>query len=184
MQIHIARNGQAMGPFSLEEVNRQLAAGTLSGSDLGWYEGAAGWAPLSSVPGVTVGGAAPSTPTPAPAPAAAAPATPMVTTPAPGGAVRYPAAPVAPTEPLAIWSFVLSLLGVLGFCCGPIPLVAGVICGHLALPKFRARPELQGRGLAIAGLVIGYAVIAGWIIWVLFLGGVAALQGILESTKK
>lgn len=169
-----------MGPFSLEEVNRQLAAGTVSGSDLGWYEGAAGWAPLSSVPGVTMSGAAPSTPTPAPA----APATPMVTTPAPGGAVRYPATPVAPTEPLAIWSFVLSLLGVLGFCCGPIPLVAGVICGHLALPKFRARPELQGRGLAIAGLVIGYAVIAGWIIWVLFLGGVAALQGILESTKK
>ena len=39
-----------MGPFSLEEVNRQLAAGTLSLSDQAWYEGAAGWAPLSTVP--------------------------------------------------------------------------------------------------------------------------------------
>ena len=56
MQIHIARNGQAMGPFSLEEVNRQLAAGTLTGTDLAWYEGAAGWAPLSSVPGVRISG--------------------------------------------------------------------------------------------------------------------------------
>src|SRR5450759_2380814 len=53
MQIHIARNGQPMGPFSLEEVNRQLAAGTLSVSDQAWYEGAAGWAPLSTVPGVS-----------------------------------------------------------------------------------------------------------------------------------
>ena len=55
MQIHIARNGQPMGPFSLEEVNRQLAAGTLNLSDQAWYEGAAGWAPLSSVPGVGSG---------------------------------------------------------------------------------------------------------------------------------
>jgi hypothetical protein len=62
--------------------------------------------------------------------------------------------------------------------------VAGVICGHLALPKFRARPDLQGRGLAIAGLVIGYIAIAGWLIWVVFLGGTAVLQSIIESSKK
>ncbi len=55
MQIHIARNGQKLGPYSLEEVNRQLAAGTLTTADLGWYEGAAGWMPLTSVPGVGVG---------------------------------------------------------------------------------------------------------------------------------
>ena len=48
MQIHIARNGQRMGPFSLEEINRQLAAGTLSLSDQAWYEGAGGWVPLST----------------------------------------------------------------------------------------------------------------------------------------
>ena len=59
MQIHIARAGQQMGPFSLDEVNRQLAAGTLSLSDLGWYEGAAGWGALSSVPGVGAGAASP-----------------------------------------------------------------------------------------------------------------------------
>src|SRR5436853_5548948 len=34
MQIHIARDGQKMGPFTLEEVNRQLAAGILRLSDL------------------------------------------------------------------------------------------------------------------------------------------------------
>ncbi len=168
-----------MGPYSLEEVNRQLAAGTVTGTDLAWYEGAAGWAPLSSVPGVSISSTAGST-----SPVAATPAPPVVTTPATGGAVHYPVAPVAPTEPLAIWSFVLSLLGVIGICCGPIPLVAGIICGHLALPKFRARPDLQGRGLAVAGLVIGYIAIAGWLIWVIVMGGWAVLQSIVESTKK
>jgi hypothetical protein len=137
MQIHIARNGQAMGPFPLEEVKRQLAEGILMETDLAWYEGAAGWAPLLSVPGISVPGGT----SPAPAAATISPA-PAVTAPATGAAVQYPVKPAAPTEPLAIWSFVLSLVGVIGLCCGPIPLVAGVICGHLALPKFRARPEL------------------------------------------
>src|SRR5918992_960052 len=64
MQIHIARDGKQLGPFSLEEINRQLAAGTLSLSDNAWYEGASGWAPLSTVPGVA-GGAASTASTPA-----------------------------------------------------------------------------------------------------------------------
>ena len=52
MQIHVARNGHRMGPFSLEEVNRRLGAGSLSPSDLAWYEGIPNWVPLSEVPGV------------------------------------------------------------------------------------------------------------------------------------
>src|SRR4051812_17256897 len=52
MQIYIGKNGQQLGPFSLEEVNRKLADGTFTGADLAWYEGAAGWAPLAGVPGV------------------------------------------------------------------------------------------------------------------------------------
>jgi len=56
MQIHVARNGQRIGPFSLEEVNRQLAAGSLSLSDLAWYEGIPNWVALSQVPGVGTSG--------------------------------------------------------------------------------------------------------------------------------
>jgi uncharacterized RDD family membrane protein YckC len=52
MQIHIARDGQRMGPFPLEEVNRQLAAGSLQLSDLAWYEGIPNWVSLSQVPGI------------------------------------------------------------------------------------------------------------------------------------
>jgi Domain of unknown function (DUF4190)/GYF domain 2 len=178
MQIHIARNGQPMGPFPLEEVNRQLAAGTLSLSDQAWYEGAAGWAPLSTVPGVS--SSAPPQPT-----GGITPSVPAVTAPTMGGPVAIPAPP-APSEPLAIWSLVLSLLGVCGFCCTPVVLtgIAGVVCGHLALSKIKARPELQGHGLAVAGLVIGYSAIAGWLVWVVLFGGLAVMQGILQNISK
>lgn len=166
MQIHIARDGKQLGPFSLDEVNRQLAAGTLSLSDNAWYEGAAGWAPLSSVPGVT-GGAPGSGPT---TPAATTPSMPTRS---------------APTEPLAIWSLVLSIVGFLGFCCGGSILEIGaIVCGHLALSKINANPALQGRGLALAGLIIGYFVFVSWAFYLVFFGGLAALQGILESTRK
>ena len=182
MQIHIARDGKQLGPFSLEEINRQLAAGTLSLSDNAWYEGASGWAPLSTVPGVATGAAstaattsAAATPSAAPAPAAAAGA-PIVPT---------PVVVAAPTEPLAIWSLVLSIVGFLGFCCGgPILGIAGVVCGHLGLSKINANPQLQGRGLAMAGLIIGYIAVVSWALYLLFFGGLAALTSMMEAAGK
>ena len=92
----------------------------------------------------------------------------------------------APTEPLAIWSLVLSLLGMCGYCCTPIVItgIAGVVCGHLALSKIGTRPELHGRGLAIAGLIIGYFAVIGWLLWLLLFGGLAVMQGILHSISR
>jgi hypothetical protein len=87
MQIYVGKNGQQLGPFSLEEINRKLADGTFAGTDLGWYEGATGWAPLSGVPGAVIPQAA-ATPTPA---AVSAPA-PVQATP--------PVAPVRPNTPI------------------------------------------------------------------------------------
>lgn len=174
-----------MGPFSLEEVNRQLAAGTLSLSDQAWYEGAAGWAPLSTVPGVSSSGTTASASVPNPPQAdATTPSVPAVTAPTVGGPVTAVPVPSGQTEPLAIWSLVLSLVGLLAFCCGPVLGVAGVICGHLALSKMRTRPELQGRGLAIAGLIIGYFAALSWLVYVIFFGGLAMLQGLLDTTSK
>ena len=189
MQIHIARDGKQLGHFSLEEINRQLAAGTLSLSDNAWYEGASGWAPLSTVPGVTPGAASPAATTPAAA-------TPRVA-PAPTAAASAPVGPTtvvvaAPTEPLAIWSLVLSLVGLLGFCCGvtfsikpgEILGIAGVVCGHLGLSKINANPQLQGRGLAMAGLIIGYLAVVSWALYLLFFGGLAALTSMMEAAGK
>ena len=174
MQIHIARDGKPIGPFSLDEVNRQLAAGTMSLSDQAWYEGATGWAPLSTVPGVTTGGP---TSTQSQLPGATGPGVPAIAAPT----VAAPAT-AGQTEPLAIWSLVLSLLGL--FCCGLLSGVPGIICGHLALSKIEKKPELQGRGLAIAGLIIGYFAALFWLLYLIFFGGLAMLRGILESTSK
>lgn len=41
--------------------------------------------------------------------------------------------------------------------------VAGIITGHFALAQLKQKPK-SGRGLAIAGLAIGYATIALWIV--------------------
>ena len=182
MQIHIARDGKQLGPFSLEEINRQIAAGTLSLSDNAWYEGASGWAPLSTVPGVTTASGPASPATPAAPPSVAATPPPAV---ASGPVTPTTVVVAAPTEPLAIWSLVLSLIGLLGFCCGgPVLGIAGVICGHLGLSKINANPQLQGRGLAMAGLIIGYFAVVSWALYLIFFGGLAALSSMMEAAGK
>jgi hypothetical protein len=180
MQIHIARDGKQLGPFSLEEINRQLAAGTLSLTDNAWYEGASGWAPLSTVPGVSAAASTSGATTPPASPSVAA-----VPPTASGPVAPQVVMVAAPTEPLAIWSLILSIVGLLGFCCGgPVLGIAGVICGHLGLSKINANPQLQGRGLALAGLIIGYFSVVSWALYLIFFGGLAALGGIMDSVNK
>lgn len=58
MQIFIQHQGIQTGPFTLDQVSAGIAAGTYQLSDMAWYEGAAGWAPLHTVPGI--GGGNPS----------------------------------------------------------------------------------------------------------------------------
>src|SRR3954470_17695243 len=167
MQIHVARDGKELGVFSLEEINRQLAAGTLRLSDQAWYEGAAGWAALSTVPGVIT------------APASATP--PVSSTPI--AAAPVVVVPQRKSEPLAVLSLIFSILGLCGFCCGffVTAAIAGIVCGHIGLSRIKANPELEGHGLAMAGLIIGYVAVAGWLTWILLFGGLAVLQGISES---
>lgn len=88
---------------------------------------------------------------------------------------------VRPTEPLAIWSFVMSLCGLL--CCGLLLGVPGVVCGHIALSSIATKPYLQGRGFAIAGLIIGYLAIAFWILSLTFFLVVSAVQGISDPAS-
>lgn len=55
------------------------------------------------------------------------------------------------TNTLAIISLVASLIGLftgIGF-------LVGIICGHISLSQIKKTAE-QGRGLAVAGLIIGY----------------------------
>jgi hypothetical protein len=84
-----------------------------------------------------------------------------------------------PTSGLAVASLVLGVLGVTLCCCGgTIPAALAVIFGHAAYPGTRV--ELRGRGIATAGLVMGYILVVPSLaltLWVLFYGGLGALSG-------
>lgn len=141
MQIYVGKGGQQLGPFPIEEINRKLADGTFSGTDLAWYEGAVGWAALSTISGVALPVAAPAAaPAPTPVPTPVAPAavpvrstTPIARTPVPASSYKT----------LAIISWVLLGLTAL------VSLIPFVGCGVWFL----------GWAVAVAAIIMGIIVI-------------------------
>lgn len=93
-----------------------------------------------------------------PAPAYGEPAAPAYGQPA-----AYGQPSGAKTNTLAIISLVASIAG---FILWGIGFVVGVICGHISLSQIKKTGE-QGRGMAIAGLIVGYVGIALTIIGVI-----------------
>ena len=94
--------------------------------------------------------------------------------PAPGGyAPQYPPVVMAVAPPASGWSVAALVLGItgifFGWCALGLPCLLAVIFGHVGLNETR-RGAKSGRGLAIAGLVMGYlclvpaVVITGWVI--------------------
>ena len=57
MLIHVNRDGEQFGPYTVEDLNAYLAQGSILPSDQAWYEGAAGWMSMDQVPGVVLPGA-------------------------------------------------------------------------------------------------------------------------------
>ena len=110
----------------MEQVRASLANGTYQLTELAWYEGAAGWLPLSTVPGIGENLA--------------------------GIASAQPAA--ALTSSLAIWSLVLGILALLlaGLTAIPAVICGHLALGKIK----RSGGTQSGGGLAIAGLVTGY----------------------------
>jgi uncharacterized membrane protein len=137
MQYFIHHNNQQIGPFTEAEVKAKLAAGEISATDHVWWEGQQGWTPLGQT---ALGGmTAPAVPV--------APVAPAITV-----------APVSgePTSKLAIWSLVL---GCLSLVCGIFASIPAIILGHMGLSETQKNPAIKGRGLAMAGLIIGYVML-------------------------
>jgi hypothetical protein len=102
------------------------------------------------------------------------PVPPVPPVPAPEGTTPPPAAPPAqpvypaygqtaapgyyapPTNTLAILALVLA------FVISP----GGIICGHIALNQIKRTGE-GGRGLALAGLIIGYVFTGFWLLYII-----------------
>lgn len=185
MDYWISDGFKQQGPFPLEELPRH----GLKRDWLVWCEGMDQWVRADTVPQIR---ALLETPTPVPragtpeSVAVAPPSSPTLPRVASSvrassgleeGTVRQPIpTAVTPTSPQAIASLicgVLSLVFLAGFACVAfIPMLLAILLGHGALSRIRNGTE-TGRGLAVAGLVLGYIVLAvhvlGLIILVLFL---------------
>jgi len=80
----------------------------------------------------------------------------------PGGYSGGYQQPVA-TNPLAIWSLVASLIGIL---CG-IGSIVGIVLGVMALNQIKQTRQ-GGHGLAVAGIIVGVASLIISLLWYMF----------------
>lgn len=92
--------------------------------------------------------------------------------------------PLRRTSSLAIVSLVSGIVS--WFVLPLIGALAAIITGHMARAEIRREPgQIEGDGLAIAGLVLGYGQIAlcvlAFIAIVLFFGGLAAILAIFGA---
>jgi len=154
MQWYYSKNGTQLGPVEENVLRAKLASGEVSTTDLVWREGLPDWLPAARVAELASQSSFPSAALPIPS--------------GPGGVVNSPysppvyggsALPVGPLAPptsgLAIASLVCGILGLI--TCLFLPGIPAVICGHMALSQIDAPgARIGGRGMAIAGLVMGY----------------------------
>ena len=87
------------------------------------------------------------------------------------------AAPVAKTNGLAIASVAC---GLAQFAFGPVATIPAIVCGHMARSQIKRTGE-QGAGLALAGLILGWAaVILGIILIVVGLAISIGMHGAMH----
>ena len=168
MQIYIYRDNLQAGPFSEAEIRAQLSAGTITRETLVWWDGQADWKPL----GQTQLGS--------PAVQTATREIPRVPAPPPGVAPMPGALPPVSSTPrvsvLAIVSLVCGILALPGIVCLPVLIIFGlaaVITGHIAYIQIGRNPSQSGKGIALAGLIVGYidlALVAVLLIFLIALG--------------
>jgi hypothetical protein len=157
---YYASNGQRVGPVSIEQIRHVASLGHLAPGDLVWTEGMADWQPASAIPGLLP------------------PAQPQGYYPqqvAPPPPPRYGVSPMQyhgapPTgqshQGMAIAGFVLSFFGLLA--------VLGLIFSLIALSGMNKSGNNEGRGLAIAGIVISTLILSLSCLYVI---GVASCLG-------
>jgi hypothetical protein len=125
----IGADQKEYGPISIEQIRLWIQEGRLNATSRIQVDGSGEWKLLRDMPEF-----APLLPPP-PAP------------------ITFPVTPQAPTtNPMAGWALGTGIFSVV--CCqicGPVSIVLGV----LALSQLKQNPTQGGRGLAIAGIVLG-----------------------------
>jgi len=171
MKYYIQRGVNEYGPYTLAELQRYVAQGNILLTDLCRGEGMTDWAPVSQVIG-NIPVAAPPAPEPAASGAAytAPQATTAYATPAAYGAAPAPAV-AGPVPPDFHWALVL----LVGFFCGIFTLVWLVIEASFVR---KIRPNNNGMGLLIAGMITQFVSFFVLMIAAVALEGRQDLQGI------
>lgn len=138
-QWYYGSGGGQHGPVAEVELRALLASGAVGPQTLVWREGMSGWLPMQSVPEFGSGVVMPS-----------------YLPPSAGSPGHYPGLPMT-TSGLAIASMVCGIAGYLTCYFVAILGIPAVICGHMALSRINSSPiPVAGRGMAIAGLILGY----------------------------
>lgn len=82
------------------------------------------------------------------------------------------------TSRLAITSFIMGILGLFIPYVGSLLALTAIVLGIVSLRKIKRDPNLTGKGLAIAGLVLGIiALILSIVIFILGFGGGGGFMG-------
>lgn len=152
-------DGKEYGPISADTLKQWIAEGRANAQTQVQFEGSSAWTALGMVPefvGIF----------------AAATNRGVISSSMPND---LPAPPVM--NPLALIGFILSIVSAtVGLCCcyGFPFNIAGIVCSVIGLVQIRKQPErYSGRGLAIAGVILGIASI--------ILAGVFLLLGVALS---
>jgi GYF domain 2/Domain of unknown function (DUF4190) len=126
------------GPVDENELRAMIASGGVGPQTLVWRDGMRDWEPLQNVPEFGL-----NQPAPYQAPY--------------GGAPGYYVGNPVQTNGLAIASMVCGIASFVICCFGGILGIPAVICGHMAISQINSSPvPVAGRGMAIAGLILGY----------------------------
>ena len=90
-----------------------------------------------------------------------------------------PAPVAAPTNGMATASMICGIIGF--FACGLTSILA-IIFGHVAQSQIKRTGE-GGNGMAVTGLILGYLLTVGWIVfWFLYILGLAMFAAETGST--
>lgn len=133
------------GPVSETDIQNMLSTGEIDANTIVWREGMTDWLPIKNIPELS------------PTSSSTSPyATPQTNVANPQPTVMHIA-----TDGLSIAALVCGILAVISCYIWAAFGIPAVICGHMSLKKIKNSPTpMQGKGMAIAGLVCGYIGIA------------------------
>ena len=171
------KDGTQHGPVSELEISTLISSGQIDATSILWREGMSDWLPVNQIPEFQSTSSAASTIS----------GTNPYNTPHTYAAGQAPYAITIPTDGFSIASLICGVLAILASCMyiGVIFGIPAVICGHMSLKKIKHSPTpIQGKGMAIAGLVTGYigsVISIAMIVLVFGMIGMAAFEGSASS---